>query len=290
MSETTERDAAEAEGEETTQAAPEAETKTPDDVQAALDDLKAQLADEKAKRQADVVARQAAEQEAQRQRDAATQSHVSARQANLTAVARALDAANASMVGLQGEYAAALQAGEFSKSAEVQAKIAESAARKVQLEAAKQQLEAMPEERPQQVPSDPFEAALTRYTPRTQSWIRQHPDVLRDQQSANLAIAAHHTALAAGHIPDTDAYFDALERALGYKKDEAPAQTQRRQPVAAPPSRSGSMNGGAKSNKVDVRDMTPRMVELAEMAGLKPEEWLKHYNDAVERGEIQRLH
>jgi len=275
---------------------------TPDELESALEQVKAQLDDERRQREEAQRARQAAEADAGRQRQAVQQGQVTVQQTQLVAVERALEAAVASMADLRRQYSAALAAGDFDKAADVQASLSETAARKVALEGGKQQLEAIikrgPPPQQQQQPQqnvDPFEAALSRYTPRTQSWIRKHPDVLKDSASTNRAVAAHHLALADGHIADSDAYFDAMDLALGFKGGQQQSNSQgnrhdtgRKGMSAAPPARYATP-GGRQDTALDVRSMTPRMLQLAKEADLKPEEWLKYYNEALAAGDVKPI-
>lgn len=261
------------------------------DINAAFERVKEQLAEEKRQREAAEAGRRTAEEQGRRYQQEVEQGHLSVRQANLMAVDRALEANASSMQSLRSQYAAALQEGDYAKAAEVQSSLSEQAARKVQLEAGKYQLEQMPEQQQRQQPqnTDPFEAQIERYTERTRQWIRQHPDVLRDQRTANLAIAAHHTAVAQGHTPDSDAYFDALETTLGFKQGPDQRPQQKRPTGAAPPSRNGSPSG-RNSSSMTVRDMSPAMLEAAKVADISPEEYLKYYQEAVKSGEIPAVH
>ncbi|HQU24995.1 MAG TPA: hypothetical protein PKX13_12020 [Acidiphilium sp.] len=263
------------------------------DINAAFERVKSQLEEEKRARLAAETGRRQAEDAGRRYQQEAAQGHVSVKQANLHAIDRAIEANASSIVSLRSALSAAMSNGDFDQAAEVQAQLSEMAARKVQLEAGKYQLQNTPDQpAPQQQmqQSDPFEAQLERYTPRTRDWIRKRPEVLRDERTTNLAVAAHHTALAAGHVADSDAYFDAMDAALGYKQGNQQSQQQPRRPgTAAPPARSGTP-GQRAGQGMSVRDMTPAMVEAAKMADISPEEYLKHYQAAVAAGEIPAIH
>lgn len=59
------------------------------------------------------------------------------------------------------------------------------------------------------------EDPLAQYTPRTQAWLRAHPEVLASKQKTALAVSAHFEAEAEGIQPDTPEYFARLESKLG---------------------------------------------------------------------------
>ena len=104
-----------------------------------------------------------------------------------------------------------------------------------------------------------FEHTISAASPRAQKWLREHPEYVTDQKLNQKANAAHLNAMAEGFIPDTDAYFDYCERALGMKtedpkpstngaKPEAkPAQVRDKPMVSAPVSRSGVLLDGSLS-------------------------------------------
>ena len=261
--------------------------KTEDETAKAFADLESQLAREKERAQQADTLRQNAEAEAARLRDAVQRGEISLKQANLIALQRAAEATDAQITGLKGELTYAFQSGDMARAADLQAALSEAAARKVQLEAGRQQLE-----RTQEVPQqrDPYEAALAQYTPRTQAWLRQHPEIVRDQATGNKALMAHNAVVAQGHVIESDAYFDAMDKALGYKAD-APSSASRPAPRPAPalaPSKNGSLD--TRSKIKEARDMSPRMMQLARESDMKPEEWLRNYNDLLAAGQIDPIH
>ncbi|MCB8880121.1 hypothetical protein ACELLULO517_07730 [Acidisoma cellulosilytica] len=276
-----------------------------DDNDVAFEDLKRQLDDEKRQRQNAEQGQRRAEEEAGRHRAAVATSEQSVQQANLTAVSRALEGQEALLANLRNSYAAAMAAGDYTQVADLQQKMSEAAARKVQIEVGKGQLEQAIRNGPtqNQQHGDPFEAQLARYTPRTRDWIRQHPDLLRDQRMTNLAVAAHHEAIANDFVSDSDGYFDFLDTKLGFKQaagdqgqngqthggNSSSQQQPVRRNLAAPPSRSGTA-GSRQAQKADIRDMTPKHQQLAREAGLTDAEWLKNYNEGLSDGSVSPIH
>lgn len=269
-----------------------------EDERAAFDKIKQQLADEQ-RRATDASERARQLEEANRRyQQEAHQGQVSMRQAQIGMVERAIEANAATIENLKREYRDAMQAGDYDKVADVQAQLAEAGAHKVQLANSKAHLERMPEPaQPQQQAQsgDPFEAALQRYTPRTQAWIRQHPDVLKDDRLMKRAMGLHSLAESEGFIPDTDAYFDYMERNLGFKQDQQqsgqqPAARTSRAGMGTPPVRSGMPGSSRNASSMSVKDMTPAMMEAARVADLPPEAWLREYQSLVASGDMQPMH
>lgn len=265
----------------------------PEAPEVVLEKLKGQLTEERRLRQTAETARAQAEQQQRDLQAAVQRGEMSTRQANLIAIDRALEATTGSINALKSAYAAAARDGEFEKMADIQAEMADMASRKHQLEFGKQQLSQQPEQPQPQYqqpvqPSDPLEAAIQNYSPRTQAWFRQHPEAIQDPSKANLALAAHYKAVGEGYTPDSDAYFEKIETEMGYRGAGQQPTPKPRLNTSAPVSRTGTRNGASKA--VTVGEMTPAMHEAAKTSGLKPEDWLKHYNELVASGEMQPFH
>ncbi len=233
-----------------------------------------------------------AEGEAARLRGEVHHSQVTAHQAQLAMVDRALQAEVAAIEGAKRDYAAAMQEGDYARAADAQAAMAEAAARKASIGAHKANLEARGEpaapQAPPAAPDDSFEGKLARYTPRTQAFIRQHPEVLTDERTRLKAEGLHSMALSEGYVPDTDAYFHYMEQNLGGKPADKGANPGRTG-FAAPPARRGMMGAGRASDSMTVADMTPKMMQLAQESDMKPEEWLREYQSLVASGQMTPL-
>lgn len=143
---------------------------------------------------------------------------------------------------------------------------------------------------PQPVAADPTEQYISSKTPRTQSWLRQHTECVTDPRMNNRAVAAYYEAMAEGYVADTDAYFDFMDRKLGFAGN-APAQSRQapqrmtentndappprkvtKPPAAAPVSRESPRsqelgNGRIYLNKGEL--------DAAEALGLSPAEYGK---------------
>jgi hypothetical protein len=148
-------------------------------------------------------------------------------------------------------------------------------------------------------PTSAIEAATAGKTEKTAAFIRKHADrVVRADGTINsVVMRAHEEALDRRLVPDSDAYFEHIERALGGEKPAArEAPRSRAQSTAAPVSRptvSGIPNFDGE-NLV----MTDRMRKMAEEQ-LQPKneaerikaykEWGASYVKAVREGRMEPI-
>lgn len=132
-------------------------------------------------------------------------------------------------------------------------------------------------------PSDPVEAAAASLSQRSGEWVRAHSEIVTDPAKAKMAAQAHHRALGEGIQPDTDAYFDFLDRHMGYAAPDPdargqkadPPSVQRRTVPAAPPASAG----GAGQRTVR---LTAEERETAEALGMSLQEYARE-KLAIER-------
>ena len=156
------------------------------------------------------------------------------------AIDNAISATNSALDASETEYAAAMEAGDWKKAATHQRRMGELSGELAQLKAGKAAIDADPPEEPKarsrpvereepkpQTRAEQFEAELRKYSAPVQSWIRKHPEVIDDQVKHNMAMAAHHNALARGYQPESEAYFSHLDRELGYAAAEPVRSTDR---------------------------------------------------------------
>lgn len=175
----------------------------------------------------------------------------------LSAVDSAIQAAQSEAEGYARDQQVALEAGEWAKATDLGRKAARAEAKAVRLEEGKADLEARKAESPktatttQAKPADAFESAISNSTPRAQKWLRDHPTYVTDPALNRKANIAHLEALDAGHVLDSDAYFDFCEQKLGLK--ETPKTTngktepRTRALPGAPVTRDTSPSGGQLS-------------------------------------------
>jgi hypothetical protein len=173
----------------------------------------------------------------------------------LDTVVQGIAAAQAKAEAAQKDYEAAVEAGDVKKQGEAQRRMARAEAEAFRLEEAKGDLEARKaaprtdETAPARAAADPIEEHISKFTEPTANWLRSHRDWLTDPAKNRRLTSAHHVAVAQGLEPDSDEYFEHVEKTLGLR--DAPqtsgsgngqtrtTQTRRSAPPVAP------VNGGA---------------------------------------------
>ena len=203
---------------------------------------------------------------------------------NLQLVTNAIDTINQQNEILKSHYSAAMSNGDYDRAAEIQNNMSANNAKLVSLEQGKTALENTPKPPPPRPapPADPVEAIASQLSPRSAQWIRQHPEYARDKRLFQKMIAAHNLISADGIAPDTDEYFDSVERVLNIRQpepvrnDDATADaakvTQRRSgPPAAPVSRSGTGTG----SRPNVVRLTAEEREMASAMKMTDQEYAK---------------
>jgi hypothetical protein len=212
-------------------------------------------------------------------------------------VSNTLDFVKQERANMKAAYSQALSAGDYDAAAEINDRIADMAAKILDLENGKAAMEAQaqqPQQPQQQQSGDSVEAFASRLTPRSASWVRSHPEYVRNPRLNQKMIAAHQMAVADGIEPDTDEYFGYVEDMLQVKNQPyrdggeesmsgASKPVQRRSsPAAAPVSRSMSSSGG----RPNVVTLTPEMREIAKNLGQTPEEYAKNRLALIREGRI----
>ena len=250
-----------------------------------VDELKRQLDAERARR---VEAERKAHEAGERERMARNDKDDS----DIQLVANAIQTLNRDSEILKANYAMALKNGDFTKAAEINSEMNETAAQLQQLNNGLEAMKAKPKAQPQpQRSSDPVEAFAAQLTPRSADWVRAHPEFVKDARLNRKMIAAHELAVADGYTPDTDGYFSAIEQTLKVGQRAQPEEdasasaakvTQRRDaaPAAAPVSRGGS-------NRSNVVRLTAAEREMADMMGMKPEDYAKNKMALQKEGKLQ---
>jgi hypothetical protein len=263
---------------------------TASDTEEGIKKLKKQLADEQA-------ARVAAEQRAREAESGEVRAKTDVQATQLDLVKGAIATVTQSLDVLEGKYAEAASAGDWAAAAKVQREIGTNSARLLQLENGKTQLEKAPKPVIRES-SDPVEQFTANMTPRSAAWVRAHPDYVRDARLNRKMIRAHEDAMDEGIKPDTDEYFDAIERRLELR--QAPAQqdgdtdvalsdaarpTSQRSPApaAAPVSRSGN-GGGSRPNVVR---LSAEQREIAKLNGMTDEEYARQVVALKAEGRLQ---
>lgn len=224
-----------------------------------LEALKGQLERER-------QARVEAEMRAQEATTSAYYANNEVQDSNLHLVNNAIDTIQNQNQILKSNFKAAMENNDYDSVVEIQAAMSDNSAKLMQLEQGKQALETTPRApAPVFVPSDPVEALASQLTPRSASWVRSHPEYATDQRLNQKMLAAHQLTVADGISPDTDEYFSAVERVLGFGEERAPAPRRQSAPPAAPVSRSGSGTGSSNPNRVTLSGAEREMAELMNM-------------------------
>lgn len=244
--------------------------------------------------------------EAERRADAASRAANEARgqvdEGNLQLVTSAIDTLKRETDILKANLRAAMATGDYSAAADAQEAMADAKAKLLQLEngrAALQEQAKNPRIHPQQIPAyDPVETLASQLSPRSAAWVRAHPEFARNERLTQKMVAAHNLVTADGVQPDTDEYFETVERILGVQAPaasvaaaEAPmsaaaAPAQRRSsPAAAPVSRSGTGTGGGSPNVVR---LSADEREMAKMMGMTAEEYARNKLALIKDGKLTK--
>lgn len=183
----------------------------------------------------------------------ANQARVEVTDANYQVVLGAIDRATKDGETAEAAYAKAMEAGDYVAAAKAQRLMSKVELALSQLDGVKAQIEANAKrpategrvERTRDENADPVESFANSLTPASATWVRQHPEYVRDASLNKKMLGAHHMALGDGLQPDTPDYFAHVEKTLGIghnddgaKPAPAPATARAGAPsVAAPVSR-----------------------------------------------------
>lgn len=271
----------------TLELAPEEEPEaTQEEEPAYITELKRQLAEEKA-------ARAQAEQKLHQANREVHRSRGEVDETNLQLVVNAIDTVNRDIELLSQAHTYALQSGDFDRATKIQREMSANEAKLLQLNNGKEAMENAPRPpEPQMAPLDPVEDFANRLSPRSADWVRKHPEFVRDPRLNAKMIAAHNLAVADGIPTDTDDYFAAIEETLKVTPkpvqndtdDQYAAKAVRRRdaaPAAAP------ANRGDQSRSSNVVRLSAAEREMAEMMGMKPEDYAKNKVALKKEGKIQ---
>jgi hypothetical protein len=245
------------------------------DPEEGIESLRAQLED--ARR-----ARDEAEKRANQASDVAYRATTESQENQMHLVTNAIETVRQNNEILKANYRAAMSVDDYDSAVEIQNDMATNAAKLLQLQQGREALESQPRQSaPEPYRADPVEALASQLTPRSADWIRRNQKFARDPKMYQRMIAAHNLAVTDDITPDSDEYFENIERTLGVQSQysdrnsadpsgDAAKITQRRSsPAAAPVTRSGSTNG---SRPTTVR-LTSMEAEMASMMGMTEKEY-----------------
>ena len=255
-----------------------------------VEDLKAQVA--KAKQESERRLGEATRQieEARRRAVAAEQETA---QVRTGAVSTVIDNITMAKDTAKRDYRAAMEAGDYEKAADAQDRLSLANARLVEAEKGKLELEAQaknpPRQHAQPVVQDNVERlARSMQSERSANWVRSHPEHVQNGELAPAVMSAHYNAVANGIAPDTDDYFDFIDRSVGSPRREVPRQEERqRAPVAAPVGRDVSQAPGAV--RPGVIKLTASEVSTAKALDMTLEDYARHKKQLMDEGKIGRV-
>lgn len=140
----------------------------------------------------------------------------------------------------------AMESGDFDGTVKSQEDLAETITKLNALREGKNYIE---QRKSEPVNVDPQEAYIGKFTQRSQEYLRQHRELVTNENKNKRMIAAHYEAEAEGHKPDSEAYFQFLDNKLGYA--DAPKKAPSRMPAGAPVSRgNGDIQSGGNGNVI----------------------------------------
>lgn len=259
------------------------------------------IAELKQRLEAEKQARLVAEQRAYEYHAQAQRSGMEVQDTNLQLINGAIDKLKRENDYMKQGLRQAMSNGNFDDAADIQEAMSINAAKLLQLENGRVSLEARlsaPQQQPQPQSMDPVEQVAATLSPRSAAWVRSHPECITNQKMYYQMVGSHNLALSKGYAPDSDDYFDFIERELGFRNPQkrpdpvesepimsaaaAPAP-KRNAPPAAPTTRNaGSSNAGGSTVR-----LTAEMREMAQMMGMTPEEYAKNMVDLRKEGKIQ---
>lgn len=256
----------------------------------AIVSLKKQIEESRQREQLAETKRIEAERAAVEEKNKTLEFQNKAQQNQYDSIVNALGNSNAVLKSAKIAYAKALADGDYVVAADEQEKIARATANITQLEAGKDRMEQLLEVAKNQpraeAPSDPFEQLVSTRTPRTAAWMRANADHVKDPKKFLRLQAADNLARANDHAPDSDAYFDFIEKEVGIKpRGDAPEKKEPSKPMDAPVTRTAPNGQSQHSNKTSIK-LSKAEVEMAESMGLTVQEYARSKAQLIQEGQI----
>jgi len=253
--------------------------------------LKKQLEDEK-------KARDDAERRAYHAQQQAQEAQRNVQDGDYQLIVSAIDATKQRSEALKNGYAEAMAAGDYRRAADFQEALSLNANKLSTLENGKNAMENKLRQPVQPIvppQNDPVEQFASQLSPRSASWVRRNPDVIRDAKKFDEMVRAHNHAMGEGFVPDSDAYFQHVEMRLGLNKAPEPdldyevvsvaaAPVQKR--TSAPPSAPSTRVASGTSGKPNVVRLSNEQREIASMMGMTPEEYAKNMVSLKREGKL----
>lgn len=257
---------------------PEEEDTQAEDLAETVEALKTQLAEEQTRR---VAAETRSSDLADRELGARTEAHSS----NLHLVTNAIETLKQNSEVLTSSLAQANADQDHASAAAIQRQMIDNAAKLLQLEQGKEKMEATPAPVRETPITDPVEALASQLTPRSAAWVRKNPQYATDERLYRKMVAAHNLVIDE-YVPDSDAYFEAIEGVLNPHKapveNGADPVSDAARPRTAPPAAPVSRGGGS-GNQVR---LSSDEVEMAQLMDMTPEEYAQQKSALQKEGKL----
>lgn len=250
------------------------------------------------------TARAEAESRANSAERAVSAARGEAHDSNLAQVSSALTIVEQRGTQLEAQYAEAAADGDWQAAARLQTQMARNENQRAQLEQGKAALESRPATAPTVTPqiADPVERLASMLTPRSAAWVRLNPEYARDQKKYAQMVSAHNLVVARDFSPDSDEYFQEVEKILGISPNRQPprvdtkAETNTDDPSSAAASATGGRGavstaapgsrGSSGTQNSRVTRLTQAEMEAAKASGLTPEEYAKNREELRKAGRL----
>lgn len=261
--------------------------------QDAISALREQLASLQAERDAERAERIRAENAARDATTFANRARGEAAQTHYDLISTNLQTAKDRADQIKRDIRLAHESGDHERVADLQMEAAKLAARELQYADAKADIEDMARRQRAKAeakrdnppaPADTFDARIANLTPKSQAWLRSHPECVTDDVANAKVMWGHKEALRKGLQADTPEYFAHLEKHMGYgvkdedgDEDAAEIAPKRSEPrgtmTAAPVSRDTPRSGSANPRQYRLTREEVEMAESLNMTPVKYAEW-----------------
>lgn len=269
---------------------PEIVAKKPEPEDEAIVSLKKQIEESRQREQLAETKRIEAERAAIEEKNKTLDFQNQAQSNQYNSIVSALNSSTSELKSAKIALKSAMENGDYVLAGDAQERIAKVAATIVQLEAGKDRMEQLLEAAKNQpraeAPTDPFEQLVSTRTPRTAAWMRANADHVKDPKKFLRLQAADNLARANDHAPDSDAYFDFIEKEVGIKpKDATIEKKEPSKPMDAPVTRTAPNGQSQHSNKTSIK-LSKAEVEMAESMGLTVQEYARSKAQLISEGQI----
>lgn len=181
---------------------------------------------------------------------------------------------------------------DYAALADAQERLAAAKAHMIGLEQSKNSYESQAKNPPKPTVEQMIDAN-TNLSWDERNWLKQHPEAMTDPGKNARLNAAYFEAMDRNLQRGSRDYFEFIEEKLGYReapKQQEPVRQQQQQEessimVAAPPSKSVPEGSGAGGKK-NVFTLTKEEAEVAKLAGITPQEYVKQREALIKQKRI----